>query len=61
MTDLQDELIGENMVLSNRDKAEQSGDRRQDGKRGRPQEPFVKPVLPPKLRTQCLLGGAPSI
>ena len=32
MTDLQDELIGENMALSNRDKAEQSGDRGQDGK-----------------------------
>ena len=32
MTDLQDELIGESMVLSNRDKAEQSGDRGQDGK-----------------------------
>jgi hypothetical protein len=32
MTDLQDELIGENAVLSNRDKAEESGDRGQDGK-----------------------------
>jgi hypothetical protein len=32
MTDLQDELIGENDVLSNRDKAEDSGDRGQDGK-----------------------------
>jgi hypothetical protein len=27
-----DELIGENMTLSNRDKAEDSGDRGQDGK-----------------------------
>jgi hypothetical protein len=32
MTNLQDELVGENDVLSNRDKAEQSGDRGQDGK-----------------------------
>ena len=32
MTDLQDDLVGENMVLSNRDKAEESGDRGQDGK-----------------------------
>jgi hypothetical protein len=32
MTDLQDQLIGEDMVLSNRDKAEESGDRGQDGK-----------------------------
>jgi hypothetical protein len=32
MTDLQDALIGENDVLSNRDKAEDSGDRGQDGK-----------------------------
>ena len=32
MTDLQDDLIGENDVLSNRDKAEESGDRGQDGK-----------------------------
>jgi hypothetical protein len=32
MTDLQDELIGENDVLSNRDKAEESGERGQDGK-----------------------------
>jgi hypothetical protein len=32
MTDLQNELIGENMVLSNRDKAIESGDRGQDGK-----------------------------
>jgi hypothetical protein len=32
MTGLQDELIGENAVLSNRDKAEESGDRGQDGK-----------------------------
>jgi hypothetical protein len=32
MTNLQDELIGENMVLSNRDKAVESGDRGQDGK-----------------------------
>jgi hypothetical protein len=32
MTDTQDELIGENMVLSNRDKAEHSRDRGQDGK-----------------------------
>jgi len=32
MTDLQDEVVGENRVLSNRDKAEQSGDRGQDGK-----------------------------
>jgi hypothetical protein len=31
MTDLQDEFIGENAVLSNRDKAEESGDRGQDG------------------------------
>ena len=32
MTNLQDELVGENMVLSNRDKAVESGDRGQDGK-----------------------------
>lgn len=32
MTDVQDELIGENMVLSNRDKAEHSRDRGQDSK-----------------------------
>jgi hypothetical protein len=32
MTDLQNELVGENDVLSNRDKAEQSGDRGQDGR-----------------------------
>jgi hypothetical protein len=32
MTDLQDELVGENDVLANRDKAEASGDRGQDGK-----------------------------
>jgi hypothetical protein len=32
MTNLQDQLIGENMVLSNRDKAVESGDRGQDGK-----------------------------
>jgi hypothetical protein len=32
MTGLQDKLIGENAVLSNRDKAEESGDRGQDGK-----------------------------
>jgi hypothetical protein len=32
MTDLQDRLIGENDVLSNRDKAIESGDRGQDGK-----------------------------
>jgi hypothetical protein len=32
MTGLQDEVIGENAVLSNRDKAEESGDRGQDGK-----------------------------
>ena len=32
MTGLQHELIGENAVLSNRDKAEESGDRGQDGK-----------------------------
>jgi hypothetical protein len=32
MTDLQDGLIGENDVLSNRDKTEESGDRGQDGK-----------------------------
>jgi hypothetical protein len=32
MTDLQQELIGENDVLSNRDKAIESGDRGQDGK-----------------------------
>jgi hypothetical protein len=32
MTDLQDDLVGENDVLSNRDKAEASGDRGQDGK-----------------------------
>jgi len=32
MTDLQDELVGENDVLSNRDKVQESGDRGQDGK-----------------------------
>ena len=32
MTDVQDELIGENMVLSNRDKAEHSRERGQDSK-----------------------------
>jgi hypothetical protein len=32
MTDLQDELIGQNTVLSNRDKAQESGNRGQDGK-----------------------------
>jgi hypothetical protein len=32
MTDLQERLIGENDVLSNRDKAIASGDRGQDGK-----------------------------
>ena len=32
MTDLQDDLVGENMVLSNRDKAEHSRDRGQDRK-----------------------------
>jgi hypothetical protein len=32
MTDLQQQLIGENDVLSNRDKAIESGDRGQDGK-----------------------------
>jgi len=32
MTDVQGELIGDNMVLSNRDKAEHSRDRGQDGK-----------------------------
>ena len=32
MTDIQDELIGENMVLSNRDKTGHSRDRGQDGK-----------------------------
>ena len=32
MTDLQDELVGENEVLSNRDKVQESGDRGQDGK-----------------------------
>ena len=32
MTDLQDDLIGENDVLSNRDKAQHSTDRGQDRK-----------------------------
>src|SRR5215210_3192018 len=32
MTNLQDELVGENDVLSNRDKVKQSGERGQDGK-----------------------------
>jgi hypothetical protein len=32
MTDLQDELVGENTVLSNRDKAQHSRDRGQDTK-----------------------------
>jgi hypothetical protein len=32
MTDLQDDLVGENEVLSNRDKVQESGDRGQDGK-----------------------------
>jgi hypothetical protein len=32
LTDLQDDLVGENMVLSNRDKAEHSRDRGQDRK-----------------------------
>ena len=32
MTDVQNDLIGDNMVLSNRDKAEHSRDRGQDGK-----------------------------
>ena len=32
LTDLQDGLIGENMVLSNRDKAQHSRDRGQDSK-----------------------------
>jgi hypothetical protein len=32
MTDLQEKLVGENEVLSNRDKATESGDRGQDGK-----------------------------
>jgi hypothetical protein len=32
MTDVQNDLIGENMVLSNRDKAEHSRDRGQDSK-----------------------------
>jgi len=32
MADLQDGLIGENMVLSNRDKAEHARDRGQDSK-----------------------------
>jgi hypothetical protein len=32
MTDLQDELVGENDVLSNRDKVQESGERGQDGK-----------------------------
>jgi hypothetical protein len=31
-TDVQNDLIGDNMVLSNRDKAEHSRDRGQDGK-----------------------------
>ncbi len=32
MTNMQDRLIGENEVLSNRDKAQHSRDRGQDGK-----------------------------
>jgi len=32
MTDLQEDVIGENDVLSNRDKAQHSGDRGQDRK-----------------------------
>jgi hypothetical protein len=32
MTDLQEDLVGENMVLSNRDKAESSRERGQDGR-----------------------------
>jgi hypothetical protein len=32
LTDLQDGLVGENMVLSNRDKSEHSRDRGQDSK-----------------------------
>lgn len=32
MTDLQDDLVGENMVLSNRDKTESSRERGQDGR-----------------------------
>ena len=32
MTDLQEKLVGESDVLSNRDKAIESGDRGQDGK-----------------------------
>jgi hypothetical protein len=32
MTNLQDELVGENMVLSNHDKVVESGERGQDGK-----------------------------
>lgn len=32
MTDMQNELIGENMVLSNRDKSKHSRDRGQDSK-----------------------------
>jgi hypothetical protein len=32
MTDVQNDLIGDNMVLSNRDKAEHSRDRGRDGK-----------------------------
>jgi hypothetical protein len=32
LSNLQDELVGENDVLSNRDKVEESGDRGQDGK-----------------------------
>jgi hypothetical protein len=32
MTNLQDDLVGENDVLSNRDKAQHSGDRGQDSK-----------------------------
>ncbi|MFL6839541.1 MAG: hypothetical protein ACJ8FZ_19875 [Bradyrhizobium sp.] len=32
LTDVQEQLIGENAVLSNRDKAEHSRDRGQDGK-----------------------------
>jgi hypothetical protein len=33
MTDVQNDLIGDNMVLSNRDKAKHSRDRGQDSKR----------------------------
>jgi hypothetical protein len=32
MTDVQNDLIGDNMVLTNRDKSEHSRDRGQDGK-----------------------------